>query len=276
MAKSFIHYETKKGKEYASIYTPQRVNRVKDNAPQYLGRVIDKEKGIFQSRSRGKFCYTLSGGFSEFIPSETSMMVEKYILDFGSSYALHKVLDTVVFSGAVKELIPEETDTLLSMLFYRMLDKGSDFYAEDWWEGSYMRVLYPNARLKSQRISEFLCRLGEEKVLRRFFEKYIFSLIAPESRTGILIDSSALPNEIHFPLTAVHTEAVQTNNETRLILVVDRISGMPLFFCYNTGNIVDVSTLKATIMELSHNGIKTEHAIVDAGYYSEKKYKSAL
>lgn len=271
MAKSFIHYETKKSIEYASIYTPQRINGIKDNAPQYLGRVIDKEKGIFQNRSRGKFCYTLSGGFSDFITEE---MNEKYILDFGSSYALQEVFNTLVFSKAVKEAMPTEADTLLSLLFYRILETGADYYAEDWWEGSYTRILYPQARLKSQRISEFLCRLGDEKVVRAFFEKYIPAIIAPESRTGILIDSSALPNDIHFPLTALHTEAGETGKETRLILVVDRVSGMPLFFRYNTGSIVDVSTLKATIKELSHNGIKTEHAIVDAGYYSEKNIEA--
>jgi transposase len=48
---------------------------------------------------------------------------------------------------------------------------------------------------------------------------------------------------------------------------------MPLFR-YNAGNIVGVSTLKAAIKELSLNAIKTEHAIVDAGYYSEKNIKA--
>jgi hypothetical protein len=274
MAKSFIHYEMKNGKEYASIYTPQRVNGIKDNAPQYLGRVIDKEKGIFQSRSRGRFCYTLSEGFYDFISNEAAIAEEKYILDFGSLYALREVLNGVVFSGAVKQIMPDETDTFLSVLFYRILESGADYYAEDWWEGSYARILYPRARLKSQRISEFLCKLGEEGVVRSFFKKYIPSLVSSDGCTGILIDSSALPNDIHFPLTAAHTEAGETNRETRLILVVDRINGMPLFFRYNAGNIVDVSTLKATIKELSLNGIKTEHAIVDAGYYSEKNIKA--
>ncbi|MDR2401005.1 MAG: hypothetical protein LBD73_05065 [Deferribacteraceae bacterium] len=77
-----------------------------------------------------------------------------------------------------------------------------------------------------------------------------------------MIDSSALPNDIHFPLTVAHAETGETNRGTRLILVADRINGMPLFFRYNAGSIVDVSTLKAAIKELSLNGIKTEHVIV--------------
>ena len=55
MAKSFIHYQEIKGKQYASVYTPRKVNGKKDNQPLYLGRVIDKENGIFTSKERGTF-----------------------------------------------------------------------------------------------------------------------------------------------------------------------------------------------------------------------------
>jgi len=49
---------------------------------------------------------------------------------------------------------------------------------------------------------------------------------------------------------------------------------MPLFFRYNAGNIVDVSTLRSTIAELEAFGINTDFAIVDAGYYSGDNIKS--
>ena len=60
MAKSFIHYHNIKGNLYASVYTPRKVNGKKDNQPQYLGRVIDKEKGIYQNRERGALRYSLT------------------------------------------------------------------------------------------------------------------------------------------------------------------------------------------------------------------------
>jgi transposase len=60
-----------------------------------------------------------------------------------------------------------------------------------------------------------------------------------------------------------------TNNEARLLLVVDRLTKMPLFFRYNAGNIVDVTTLRSTIAELDAFGVNVDYAIVDAGYYSE-------
>ena len=42
-----------------------------------------------------------------------------------------------------------------------------------------------------------------------------------------------------------------------------------MFFRYNAGNIVDVTTLRSTLVELKALGVNTEYAIIDAGYYSE-------
>jgi transposase len=83
-----------------------------------------------------------------------------------------------------------------------------------------------------------------------------------------------MPNDIHFPLTAINTHNGVTNNETRLLMVIDRKSQMPLFFRYNAGNIVDVTTLRSTIVELAAIGVNTDFAILDAGYYSESNIRS--
>jgi transposase len=78
-----------------------------------------------------------------------------------------------------------------------------------------------------------------------------------------------MPNDIHFPLTAINNHNGVISNETRLILAVDRLTKLPLLYRYNAGNIVDVSTLKSTIMELSAYGVDVDFSILDAGYYSE-------
>ena len=85
---------------------------------------------------------------------------------------------------------------------------------------------------------------------------------------GILIDSSGLPNSIRFPLTAVNNHNGVISEEIRLIYVVQQKTGLPLFFRYVAGNVIDVSTLKRTIAELKANGVETNFAILDAGYYT--------
>ena len=91
--------------------------------------------------------------------------------------------------------------------------------------------------------------------------------------TGVLVDSTGLPNDIHMPVTAVNNHIGVISNEARLILVVDRKSGLPLYFRYMAGNIIEVSTLETTLTELKASGFDVDYAIVDAGYYSEENIK---
>lgn len=61
--------------------------------------------------------------------------------------------------------------------------------------------------------------------------------------------------------------------EIRLVYVIDRSNGMPVYFQYSPGNIVNVSTLCTTMAELSQYGISIDYTIVDASYFSEDNVK---
>lgn len=87
--------------------------------------------------------------------------------------------------------------------------------------------------------------------------------------TGILIDSTDLHNAVNMPLTALSNHNGDINLKMRLIYVIDRISGMPLYFRYCLGNVLDITTLRTTVVELKLLGVKTDMALVDAGYYSD-------
>ena len=279
MANSFIHYKVTNGTEYASVFTPRREKGKKVNDPEYLGRVIDKENGIYRSRKRGLFVYSIEKGYSD-LPADADIDAlsdvskeERLILDFGDAYCLYTALRTCGVHEIIHRIMPDQEDTLMSLIGYKLLAGASNRYAEDWWEGSYTRILFPEAKLRSQRLSEYYRQLGDETVHRDFFNNYL-RMVCQNSHVGVLIDSTGMPNDIHFPLTAINTHNGTTSNETRLLLVVDRSSGMPLFFRYNAGNIVDVTTLRSTIAELEAFGVETNYAIVDAGYYSESNIRS--
>jgi len=271
MTNGFIRYEKKNGIEYASVYQAKRVGSKKINDIKWLGRVINKEKGIFKSREKGTFTFTLDGG----IISDTNLPSanEKLILDFGDSYFLNEILERNRFKSLIKATFGDLADTVMSLIFYRSLQQGANYYAQIWWEGSYARVLYPNASLASQRISETLKLIGDERLQRNFFCEYL-KFIAPLCGKGILLDSTGLPNDICFPLTAINSHGGKINKETRLVLVLDKDSGMPVYFRYAAGNIVDVSTLKATLCEIKAYGIDICHAVIDAGYYSETNIRA--
>jgi transposase len=130
-------------------------------------------------------------------------------------------------------------------------------------------MLFPKARLASQRISEFLADVGGEDVQRRFFQEYFRLLYGNKGAAGILLDSSGLPNASKMSVTQISNHNGDISLEARLIYVVDRETGMPIYFRYCPGNIVDVTTLCTTPAELRQYGIAIDYAIVDAGYRGE-------
>jgi hypothetical protein len=261
---SHIHVSAK---GYAEIYKPQRKNGKKVNAPEYLGKIINLEEGIFHSKKRGYFRYTIEKGYEESEYKRTNE--ERMILDFGAAYVLNEVMKKEGYENLFSEIMEGKADSLMALVYYRILEKGGYYLAEDWLSGSYASILYPKARLQSQRVSELLGELGEEAVVRAFFEKYLKKVIPPGRKTGILIDSTGLPNDIDFYLTAVNNHGGEINNESRLILVVDKITKKPLFFRYNAGNVPDVSTLIATRDELRIMNVDIGMIIMDAGYPSD-------
>ena len=189
--------------------------------------------------------------------------MDEYIRESG----LQKAVDAIGYRNP---------DTLKALLAFYILTSYANCHAEEWWELSYARYLYPKAQMASQRISEALADIGSEDAKRSFFRDYIKFLERFDSDTasggiedGILIDSSGLPNAVRFPLTAVSNHNGVISQEVRLIYVVQQRTGMPLFFRYVAGNVIDVSTMTRTVAELKANGVNTKFAILDAGYYTE-------
>lgn len=278
----FIRYITKSnGFQYAALVNAVRVgNSVKQEYMDNLGRVIDKDEGIFKSRERGVFRYTIQDGFTDAPVSlaeahKSIAEKEKLILDFGDAYFLHAYLNSMPYYDAFSEILPNHKDTLFSMLFFRILtDRKACCYAEDWWQGNYASILFPSADLKSQRISEFLVLLGQERVQRGFFGRYLHDLYGDRGAVGILIDSSGMPNASMMSVTQLSNHNGDINMEARLIYVLDRKSGMPIYFRYCPGNIIDVTTLCTTMAELKQYAVSVDYAIMDAGYFSEENVKS--
>jgi len=252
-----IHIKTIRGHEYAydvTSYWDKELRKYRKKTV-YVGKVIDKEKGLYERRR------DRSDGIEE-------RLRRSLILSFGDAYALSEYIKKIPLGKLMEKTLPEERDTLMGLVFYRILKDSAMAYARTWMEGNYSRILYSQARLDSQRISEFLKTLGQEEVWRRFFRSYLAQATGEES--AVIIDSTGLPNEIDIPLSAFGCHGGDIERETRLLMVVDQVSGMPLYFRYMTGNIVDVSTLATTLMELEHYGVKTAFALIDAGYFSQE------
>jgi hypothetical protein len=279
----FIRTYGSNGKEYATLVNARREKETKkklNDKIYQLGRVLDKEKGIYRNKDRGVYRYVLEEGFSDIEDQEAFLDLSygcklEMILDFGREFIFAKALEIEGILRVFTSILPEEADTLLSLVLHKMLCNEANSYAEDFWRTSYCRIVYPKARLASQRISEFLESIGDEAVIRNFFSTYLkhVSSKAGTSNHSILIDSTGLPNDCKMSITATNVHNGVISNEVRLILLMDRKTGYPLYFRYVKGTIVDVNTLNRTIEEVQEYGINVDHCIMDAGYYCEDNIK---
>ena len=135
--------------------------------------------------------------------------------------------------------------------------------------------------------------IGSEHAKQCFFEEY-FTLVGHSSSPsplmsqgnrkplkyvvddGILIDSTGLPNSCHLPVTAINNHNGVVSKEIRLIYVIQQHTGLPLFYRYVPGNVIDASTIKKVVVELKSYNVSTKWAILDAGYYNGKNADAFL
>ena len=157
-------------------------------------------------------------------------------------------------------------DSVFSLLCFCILSNCSNRLCQFWRESSFARILFPDARLSSQRISDILALLSEEYPCRELFKFYLklFKEDLEGDGTNVLIDSTGLPDSIHFPLTAISNHNGEIENEVRRIYVTQQETGLPVCFRYCPGIVIDVSTLSRTMRELKKAGVNTKLAILDA------------
>jgi len=275
----FLAYDIKNGIEYAKLCTSKRDGDIVNKEYTNLGRVIDKKRGIYKNRERGVFGFDVKTGVysevaADIIPPKSNLKKEKLILDFGDSYFLNLFIKSKELNEAINAIGYGNPDTLYAMIHYYALTSTANCHAESWFEGNYAKILYPKANLTSQRISSFLSAIGDEHSQRKFFKAY-FKFLEHSKTDGenVLIDSSGLPNSIHFPLTAISNHNGEINNEVRLIYIVQQNTGLPLYFRYCPGNVIDTMTLIRCLEELKAQSVKVKFAILDAGYYTDENIR---
>lgn len=252
---SFIRYKKIGNQEYAyeiTAYWDKELKKSRQH-PKYLGVVIDKDAKIFEKKKKKKYD------------------AEKLILDFGDTFILNEFLKKTQIRDVLFKVFGNLTEYLLALIYYRLCYPSAMMYAKTWYQGSYVRFISKDIDLSSQRISEFLKAIGEERLQREYFKNHI-SLLA-NTNEGIIIDATSMPNQIHFPFNTWGYNDGGIDKQIRFLFVIDKKSSLPLYFRYLPGNIVDVSSLTTTIEELKKYDIKSSFALVDAGFYSEDNIK---
>lgn len=274
----FISYQVKNGQEYATFCVAKWTGKAKINETEYLGRVIDKEKGIFYSKKRGGlFTFSVEEGASV-LPPEKQEEVESArkpkrkevdCCDYGDVFFLDSFLRGTPYYKVFCNILPQEKDLLISLVYFYVLRGGAREYMRTWWDGSYVSLLYPEAVPSGHKISALLRKLSDIGIQQRFSKEYLAAVLSGAGIHGILIDSTGVPNAISMDKCEVWNHDGSCDEGARLIYVCERNTGLPLAARSISGNIIDVSTIANTISELEKAGVCTDFAILDAGYYTD-------
>lgn len=129
---------------------------------------------------------------------------------------------------------------------------------QDWYEGNYASILYPNAKMDDRGIGELLKSVGtKDCYLRESFK---------EGAKGII-------DNVHCQFTTTCNGNGKASTCLRLIRVIREDDSKPVYFRVTQGATLDFTTLKKTIMELGKYGIKVPLALLDAGYCNPMRFR---
>lgn len=246
----------------------------------YLGRVVNKEKHIFWKREKGYYRFdpvTLLSTAAEpedveagFIEPDKARRQAPVIVDFGDAFFLDGLLRGTGYDKAVLDAIGYSNgDTLRALIAYYMLDCAVAEHALSWYRQSAASYLWPKANLHSQRISEAMEQIGRPERVREFLLAHIkYILDSTDDEVSVIIDSTGLPNSCALPITRISRHESEVYIEFRLIAVVQKSTGLPLYYEYIAGNIVDMSTLERTIICMAEHRCKVEFYLGDAAFSS--------
>ena len=251
---SFIRYKKRGNKFYVyevTAFWDKETKKPKQES-KYLG-VSDVESGEYNKPGK-----------------VTSVRIEKKIVDFGDSFAIAQIAKNSGFADVIKDSFADY-DSTMGLVCYQMLEGSAMHLCEDWLSDNVAKHLFSKAKLTSASISRLIKSLGDEGAQRKFFKNYINKFFSGSH--GILIDSTSLPSCINASINAFGYGSDGIEQNVGCLMLVDQATKLPIYFRAIAGDIADVSTLKCTIDEIVRLGLKTDSAILDAGYFCESNIR---
>ncbi len=271
-----------------TTYNPNCKGRCSHSVRERLGKVIwldsSGRSGIFLSPTRGLVFYDVdSNTFDEVDKADprikdSSLFVKPLIHTvFGDVYLLLMFLKNTGMLNVLKKSLENDKEykRLLVHVLHTILRNSSKISCDDFVEKSFLEYFIddiPVYSLKSD--TEYFSKMGDDKVRVEFFKQFVKQMrkINPKFGKGCYVDSTPLPNDIHDnPFNALCSHGVgSTSVQTRLILVLDQVTGLPVWYQIIPGNVLDLSTIKSVMTDVVETlDIQITNLVLDAGYVNK-------
>ncbi len=272
-----------------TIYGKYGTYHAKHKTRERLGRVIslsdDKKSGVFLSPTRGLVEYdSTSDTFSDVVRdderiSDAGIFPETEVHTvFGDAYLLLKFLEKSGFISVLRAVFPKDEDyeRVLIHMIHGITKDSSRITCDSYFIKSFASYVFsdiPEGTLKCD--SRFFTMLGQDHTKLSFFKAFVSMMREhdPDFGKGCYVDSTPLPNDIDDnPFNALCCHGVGSSEiMSRLVLVLDEKTGLPVWYDIIPGNIIDMNTIMTIMNDVADSPeIEIESLVLDAGYVSRE------
>ncbi len=266
---------------YASLCESVRNgNKVTKGKSVYIGRLLDRERMIFKNKKDGVFQYDLETNTKKPVPADFEHAAYRgkareasYSLAFGDSFLFLYCMKSAGFIGFLENLGFGDIAGIKALLTFIVVSRPVNFHPQDWLKDNFARLLYPKADLTSKGIGDLLAAIGGEPCLRRFSCEYLSFLRASdrslvsfglqsneggkkyktkpcsnsEGERAVFMKAADWSDGIRFPSSGDAEGNVRKEDDARLVCVVQRKTGLPLYMEYVSGAKIDAASMFAVL-----------------------------
>ena len=254
-----------------------------------LGKVLylsaDKRSGIFASPSRGLVEYNaITDTFTEIdnddprLPAGIQSPQTEVHTVFGDVYLMLKFLGKTGFISVLHTAFSETKyfERLLCHLLHTILRDGSKISCDNFILKSFASYLLSDVKITTLKTdSPYFSFMGQDHTRLAFFKAYVEYMrkCNPTFGSACYVDSTPLPNDIeNNPFNAFSSHGLGGGAVmSRLVLILDKSTGLPLWYDVICGNNVDLNTISFVKEDVAASlNIKIDSLVLDAGYVSKE------
>ena len=264
-------------------------NHSRHTVREKLGKVLylseDRKSGIFMSPTRGLVEYCALTDTFESVSRDDPRILEQELFPeseihtvFGDSYWLLKFLEKCGLLAVLRAVFPKDDDyeRVLIHILHGILKDGARISCDNFLRKSFASYILkdvPAASLHSD--TYFFTLMGGDSLKVSYFRAFVAAMQKqdPCFGKGCYVDSTPLPNDIeNNPFNALCCHGVASSEVmTRLILVLDEKTGLPVWYDIIPGNVLDINTVMLIVNDVADTlGIEIDSLVLDAGYVSKE------
>jgi hypothetical protein len=268
-----------------SVYVPNSgKNHCRQVTRESLGTIVymaDRQSGIFNSKTRGLVFYDAEDDRFDSVERDDPRIAHsgksfesRVRTFFGDSDVVLHIMES---SGILRILrnLAVSNDALFSKMvchtLHGVLRDGSRIGCDRFIERSFVSNISSIEASVLRTDTRYYEFMGTFEVRLEFFRRFVqeMKLKDPGFGKGCYVDSTPLPNSISdLPTNRNCSHGLDsTGIQTRLVLVLDIKTGLPVWFDLIPGNVLDLSTIMGVTDKVSRLiDVRIEDMVLDAGY----------